>query len=352
MDGAPSGVLRETAMGLLPPSLGWSGNPDKASLISALRSLASVGITSIGAIIAHGENPSDQREVDLWASVAEQLPIKVHGLTSVETPADLEHAAHALTDVGPRLRWLGVKRYADGSLGGHTAAMNAPFTNTDSRGILRLSDADTAIAKASVELGGMVAIHAIGDRAIDGVLNLFEELVSGGADPDGLRMEHASVISPDQISRFANLGVAAVVQPSFLASERDWVVDRVGSEREAWLYPFRSLLEAGVTVAGSSDCPVEPPQPLWGMAAAMDRYGISDKEQLSGTEALALFTSGAARTLREPKPLAIGSPADIVLIDADPTTASSNQIRDASVIETYVDGISLECHETSVVWPD
>jgi predicted amidohydrolase YtcJ len=352
-DGSPTGVLKETAMGLIPPTLGWDGDPDEESLLLALVGLARFGITSIGAIIGCGHSPpQEQGELGLWRAVAERLPIKVHGITSVETPSRLEEAAHALTGVGPRLRWLGVKRYADGSLGGHTAAMNAPFTDDDSLGILRLSAMDTTLATRSIALGGMVAIHAIGDRAVDGVLDIFEGLIAEGADPRDLRMEHVSVISPQQIARFADLGVSAVVQPAFLASEHNWVAGRVGSERGHWLYPFKSLADAGVPLAGSSDCPVEPPHPLWGMAAAMDRYGINDREALTGTEALALFTTGAARVLREPEPLAIGSPADIVVINENPATASADEIREAQVVRTYVDGNAVVFDGATPIWPD
>jgi predicted amidohydrolase YtcJ len=87
------------------------------------------------------------------------------------------------------------------------------------------------------------------------------------------------------------------------------------------------------------------------MAAAMDRYGVAPAEQLSGTEALALFTSGAARSLREPEPLEIGSPADIVVVDVDPTTATADEVHEARVIETFVDGVAVEVDPTLRVWP-
>ena len=118
------------------------------------------------------------------------------------------------------------------------------------------------------------------------------------------------------------------------------------------MYPFRSLLASSVPVAGSSDCPVEPPHALWGMAAAIDRYGIEPGERLTGTQALAMFTSDAARALREPEPLAIGSPADIAVIDADPTTASATEIRDAKVLDTYVDGTRVNVDSDLPLWPD
>lgn len=352
MDGQPTGVLRETAIGLISGALARSLQLNEKELLSALRGLAGLGITSIGAIIGYGERPSEhlEAELELWARIADRLPIKVYGFVIADTPAQLEESARSLARAGPRLRWLGVKRFADGSLGGHTAAMRAPFADVDTTGTYRLTAADKAVSRRSIELGGMVAIHAIGDRAVEGVLDLFDELIADGADPGCLRMEHVSVISPAQIARFRDLGVSAAVQPAFLASEREWVANRVGSDRTPWLYPFRSLLEAGVPLGGSSDCPVEPPHPLWGMAAAMDRFGINPDEQLTGREALALFTSGAARLLGEPEPLSEGSPADFVVLDTDPTTATAQEVRNARVLDTYVDGVSVEVDRSLPVW--
>ena len=354
-DGNPTGVLRETAAGLVAPALARGGALlGEGALLSALHGLAGVGITSIGAMVGYGERPFEQLEAELglWQRVSDRLPINVAVFAITDTAARLKDAAKLLDNTGERLRWLGVKRFADGSLGGHTAAMHESFADVDTRGTLRLSDADTAVARKSIEMGGMVAIHAIGDRAVDGVLDVFDDLVADGADPSALRMEHVSVISPDQIRRFADLGVTAAVQPAFLTSESEWVSDRVGADRVGWLYPLRSLMDSGVPMAGSSDCPVEPPQALWGMAAAMDRYGVTPDERLTGTEALALFTSGAARALREPEPLALGSPADIVVIDIDPSTAASHEVHDAKVVDTYVDGIAVNIDRTRAVWPD
>jgi hypothetical protein len=130
------------------------------------------------------------------------------------------------------------------------------------------------------------------------------------------------------------------------------VVGRVGAARERWVYPFRSMRDAGIPLAGSSDCPVEPPHPLWGMAAAVDRHGITPSEALEPWEALHLFTDGAARALREPPPLAVGSPADLVIVDTDLTRTDAAGIRDAAVIDTYVDGESLALDRTIPAWVD
>lgn len=353
-DGAPTGVLRETAAGLIAPSLSRGGPLHPDQLIAGLRRLAGLGITSVGAMMGYGESPAEKLEAEIgtWVDAARRLPIRVHGIVITGDAEQLLWAKHQLDGAGPRLRWLGVKRFADGSLGGHTAAMHTRFADVDTTGTLRLTDVDHAISRASADNGGMVAIHAIGDRAVDGVLDLFDGLLVRGTPPEALRMEHVSVISPDQITRFRDAGVRAVVQPAFLASESDWLGDRVGDDRIDWVYPFASMRAAGIPLAGSSDSPVEPPHPLWGIAAAIDRYGIVPSEALTNLEALALFTDGAAAALREPPPLAPGSPADLVVLDTDLSTATADEIHDAAVLDTYVDGEPVTVDRGLPTWVD
>lgn len=351
---APTGVLRETAAGLVATALARGGRVSADDLLHGLHRLAALGITSIGAMIGYGESPSEKlaAEVQLWRAVAADLPIRVHGIVIAGDAKELASAANILTEADQRLSWLGVKRFADGSLGGHTAAMSDPFSDSPTVGTYRLTDADDAVCRASVAMGGMVAVHAIGDRAVDGVLDLFTGIVDEGGDAASLRMEHVSVINPQQVERFAELGVIASVQPAFLASEADWLLTRLGNERLPWVYPFRSMLDAGIPLAGSSDCPVEPPHPLWGIAAAVDRHGISPGEVLTPLEALGLFTDGAAKALREPEPLAPGSPADFTVLDIDIRDADASTIHDATVIATYVDGVKIEVDRTLPAWTD
>ena len=230
--------------------------------------------------------------------------------------------------------------------------MHAPFADVDTTGTLRLSETDRNISQACIDEGGMVAIHAIGDRAVDGVLDVFDELVANGADPADLRMEHVSIASPSLVDRFAASGATAVIQPAFLASESDWLADRVGDDRISWVYPFASMRGAGIPLAGSSDSPVEPPHPLWGIAAAVDRYGIGPEEKLTALEALGLFTHGGASALREPEPLAAGSPADLVVLDVDMMDATPDEIHEATVIDTIVDGDIVPVDRSLPTWVD
>ena len=340
--GRPTGVLRETAVELVSGPLAAAGPApvDPEGLARAMQALPGVGITSIGAIAGCGDGAwadlGDQ--VGLLAAAAAEIPIRLNVLAIAATPGELERAALVVERSG--CRFLGLKAFADGSLGGHTAAMHGPFADRPGEtGMLRLDPArNWEMAKAALGLGGMVAVHAIGDRANARVLGLFEDLVDEGTDPARLRVEHASVLGENEVHRFVRTGVTASVQPAFLPSETGWLEDRLGPERMRHAYPFRTLHEAGVPLAGGSDCPVEPPHPLWGMAAARDRAGIVPEEGLDPADALALFTDWAAAALEEPAPLAVGSPADFVVLDVDPVEASPAELRRARVLATWIGG--------------
>ncbi len=356
--GEPTGVLRE--MGIETVSLPLASRAGQTvsddQVVDAMYALAAVGLTSISGIVGCGDGPwadlGDQ--FSQLVRVAHRLPINVRVLVIGRDSEQLRDAAHRIRETGsPRLTFLGVKIFGDGSLGGHTAAMHEPFTDRDTTGQLRFDPAAALpLAEAALELDGVVAIHAIGDAANAAVLSFYERLIEREADPHRLRIEHASVLGAAEIAAFARLGVVASVQPAFLASETQWLEKRVGAERLADCYPFRSLLEAGVPLAGGSDCPVEPPHPLAGMAAARDRCGIVPEEGLTAEQAFRLFTTGAARAMLEPTPLAAGSPADFVVLDVDPLAATPDELRAARVLGTYLDGRRVDVPDGTVPWKD
>jgi predicted amidohydrolase YtcJ len=169
--------------------------------------------------------------------------------------------------------------------------MYEPFTDSPgTRGTERYDHSRMVeMCRTSLGVGGVAAIHAIGDRANDLVLDVHEDLISAGADPRRLRVEHASILTNPTIDRMADMGVTASIQPAFLASESTWLEKRLGPGRMRRAYPFRSLLEAGVPLLGGSDSPVELPDPQTGIAAAVDRHGITPEEALTKEQAEALF---------------------------------------------------------------
>jgi predicted amidohydrolase YtcJ len=234
-------------------------------------------------------------ELGTLARLAPDLPSDIDVLVITHDPERLVAAKRLLDEAEGRVRFHGWKDFSDGSFGGHTAAMHEPFTDRpDQMGTVRL-DPELALrmGRLSVSLGGVVAIHAIGDLANDLVLDVMADLRRSGVEPGRLRIEHASILADSAIERMANLGVTASVQPAFLASEETWLVKRLGADRMSRVYPFRSLLEAGVPLLGGSDCPVEPPDPAIGINAAVDRHGINPDQALTREHAEMLFSPPA-----------------------------------------------------------
>lgn len=292
--GRPNGILRETAINPVSRALEpLTPQPSDLEIVSALAGLRRMGIGSItGMVSVTGAvwcGVDD--EIGTLARIARDLPIDIDVFLIASTPEDLIAGKERLDQTEGPVRFVGYKDFIDGSLGGHTAAMYEPFSDrSDTRGTERYDhDRMVEMGRTSLELGGSVAIHAIGDRANDLVLDVHEDLISAGAEAAKLRVEHLSVITDETIERMARLGVTGSVQPAFLASEAPWIEKRLGSDRMSRVYPFKSLIEAGISLIGGSDSPVELPDPETGINAAVDRHGINPDQALDRDQAEALF---------------------------------------------------------------
>jgi len=339
-DGNPNGVLREAAMELVASAL-KTPPVDAKVLLETMHHLAHLGLTSLGGIVnVSGGVWTQGNETEMLADIASDLPLRVLALVIAPTPHDLEIAARQIDKTSSLLHFGGAKEFADGSLGGHTAALQAPYADQpEVAGTLILNHSETlARAHTALALDGCVAIHAIGDRAASHVLDLFDSLITRGADPSRLRMEHASMLQENDLRRMAETGIGACIQPAFVPSDGPWLEERLGARRAMSTYRFATMARNGIRLAGGSDAPVEPPSPFAGMAAARDRAGFWPEESLTANRAFALFTDDAARLLGEPEPLAPGSPADFIVVDRDPVTASPAELREASVLSTWVGG--------------
>lgn len=355
--GRPTGVLRETAVAPVAAALRLLLPPlEPGDLAAAVASLTGVGLTGLGAIVSidQGLWGGGGSELDLLLEAAPALPIPLRVLVIAANPAELETAARRLAEAGPMVSFLGLKAFADGSLGGHTAALRHPYADRPGHtGTLRLEPAWAGeMIRTAVSLGGITAVHAIGDAALSRVLDIFESAVAAGIDPAQLRVEHASLVPPQGLGRLAALGVTACIQPAFLPSDSPWLEARLGPERLPYAYNFRSLADAGVPLAGGSDCPVEPPHPLWGVASARDRAGFQPQEALPAAAAFALFTTGAAGAIGEDARLAPGSPATLTVLDGDPVTAGAEELRRMRVVTTFVSGREVVAPKGRPAWKD
>jgi hypothetical protein len=249
----------------------------------------------------------------------------------------------------------GVKLIADGALGSRGAALLADYSDAPGeRGQMVLDERQLSERISICSKHGLQpAVHAIGDRANRTVLDVYEtmETVNPAARDLRPRIEHAQVVAPGDFERFARLGVIASVQPTHATSDMGWAEARLGKDRVRGAYAWRTLLKAGVHLAGGSDFPVEDESPLLGVYAAVTRQDVKGKppggwypeEGLGRAEALRLFTADAAyaefaekrRGRIEP-----GFDADFTVLDRElfaPGTPASEMLK-AKVVMTVVGG--------------
>jgi predicted amidohydrolase YtcJ len=271
---------------------------------------AALGLTTLSAMSI------DPRDLDRLAPFGApgDSPVRIRAYLPLEGQRELEHPAPE--GQGELRRTVGLKVYLDGALGPRTAWLSSPYSDdprTSGAPGLPTGELAEILADAGAK-GYQVAMHAIGDEALR--IGLRSVRREGGAA--GVRIEHASVTPEGLLPLLVALRVSLAVQPMFRSSDT-WLTERLGPERAAWAYAFRSLADLGVPMAGSSDAPVETVDPWAGMAAAIaPRRGLPPGQELSAREALALYTTGGGQVLREPElgSLEPGAYADLVVLEA------------------------------------
>jgi predicted amidohydrolase YtcJ len=351
--GRLTGVCRETATQVL---LSTVPVPDLDQMKSQIQQVFSIlvshGITSIGSILqtdAEGPGGSAGALESVGMMIfAEDMALGNHAILCGD-PARAIDARTSSTLHQPESNRVvgGVKLFLDGTLGGRSACLHRPYADSPhENGWLTIDPAVAAARMEAIHLAGLqVCVHAIGDAANSVALDLFADLLArhpvGAGDGPRHRIEHASVLDEAAAQRFAELGVVAVVQPPFLTSEASWLADRVGPERSPRTYAFRTLLDAGVVLAGSSDAPLESPDVLAGISAAVTRHGFEPSQALTAAEAVAMYTRGGAIAQQREHlagSLTEGHRADLVMLSGDPTTVPSDRIADTEVCLTVIGG--------------
>jgi predicted amidohydrolase YtcJ len=362
-DGRPTGLLEERAQ-LLVGSLVYPY--PLAELTDAIARAAEVylkeGVTSCteagigGGWVAH--SPAELAAYQA-ARDAGRLGVRVELMAAAEALHPLgANAADGLVaglDLGIKtgfgddwLRLGAVKVFADGSLVGRTAAMHDPYDGSDGVGYLQ---ADAAELRATIiaahRSGWQVATHAIGDLAIDVVLDAYEQALEEYPRRDPRhRIEHFGVVQPRQVGRAAALGVTAVPQGRFVTELGDGMLAAVGPDRHGWLYRQRSLLDAGMVLPGSSDRPVVAGAPLLGIADMVNRRTASGApfnpgEAVTAEQALRAWTWGSAYASRQEHvkgSIAPGMLADLVVLSEDPTAVGPERIAGLAVLAAIVGG--------------
>jgi len=347
-NGEPTGILRESAMKLV-----WSKIPQPSlddyvkAVELACNEALSHGITSVHFVSAI---PEEIEALQVARSLG-KLKVRVCLYISAEYLDELLVLRLKRGFGDDFIKINGVKVLIDGSLGARTAALRSPYSDDpSSMGILTMPiERFRDIVSRAHDGGLQVAVHAIGDRAVELALKVFSEVLSKNPRADHRhRIEHASIMSPELIKLMSDLGVCASIQPRFIISDF-WAVDRVGPDRAKWVYPFKSMIEAGVKIAGGSDCPVDPLDPLYQIYSAVSRgkydgiklYKYTYDECLTPIEAALLFTKNAAYIGFEEKikgSLEVGKYADMIVLSEDPFSIDESRIKDVKVLMTIVNG--------------
>ncbi len=349
--GEPTGILLDNAVELVSKTVPPLSRDEKKRLMAAAarRCLAAglVGVHEMG-IAAE--------DVPLYEELAAsgEFPFRITGYLSSDDPA-----IGPLLEAGPRaglgdelFRIVGAKFYADGSLGARSAALVDDYSDDPgNRGILMQSpDSLYRLMLPWRERGFQTAVHAIGDAAVRAALDVYERLAATcpapGARP---RIEHAQIVAADDVPRFARIGVVPSMQFIHCTSDMPWVEERIGAERAAGAYAWRSLAAAGCRIPGGSDFPVESIDPLLGIHAAVTRRNLEGlppggwrgEQRLTVAEAVGAFTIDAAYAAHAEAvagSLAPGTLADFLVLSEDIFTSNPDRIPAIRVLATAVGG--------------
>lgn len=363
--GQPTGILRESAQSLvekvIPPP---THDERRRGLELAIADALSHGITSVqdystwDDFLVYEEMEKEGKlnlRISEWLTFKDPLPVLIR-----------ERAHHDQND--PMLHTGMLKGFMDGSLGSRTAAMKAPFTDDPGNtGLPQYTQPQlNAMAAERAAAGFQFGFHAIGDKAtemgLDAIAVAEKNLPPGCPTPGSTalsavtskpcpgtrdRIEHAQVVDPADIPRFAKMGVIASMQPNHLLTDMNWAEDRLGPQRAAYSYAWKAFLDAGVPLAFGTDYPVEPITPYRGLYAAVTRKNEKGtktyfpENKITRGQALYAYTQGSAYAEFAEKrkgKLRPGYAADFILVDRDLYKVTAPALLDTNVLETYVAG--------------
>jgi hypothetical protein len=355
--GRLNGILHEKAMEVFwsysaerPEALLPTGSREDRfrGLQKMQRAFHSAGLTSLTDALVQ------PRDIGLYEEALhrEILSMRVNMLAIYDAYDQIHRLGLRSGFGGERLRLGGVKAFVDGAIGGRTCLMDQPFEGTsDNYGIQRTSDAELRDIVRMVHLdGNRLCTHANGDRAIRKLLDQLESAENESPQP-GLRhrIEHCTIVDADIVRRMQRLGAIAVPFGSYIYYHGAKLLDWYGPKRIERMFAHRTFLDNGVAVAGSSDYPCGPYQPLLAMQSCVTRTGYDGtplglSQRISAQEALELYTVNAALAAGEDHikgKLAPGYLADFVALDADPRAVDGPQIGSIGIRATYVGGAKV-----------
>ncbi len=349
--GEPTGILKDAAQSFV-----WKVNPAAsfeeklAAARAATNHAASLGVTSVqdmsaGADVGVYQTLLDRGELKTRVYAVWPLP----GWDRLARTGVRAHFGSAM------LRTGGLKGFADGSLGSTTALFFEPYLDAPNTSGIPSDEmfpegAMLERVRGADRAGLQVIIHAIGDRANDNILSIYERVQKENSDRDRrFRIEHAQHLRPQDIPRFARDKVIASMQPYHAIDDGRWAEKRIGPERAKTTYAFRSLLDSGATLAFGTDWTVAPLNPMLSIYAAATRRTLDGKhpngwipeQKISVEEAVRAYTIGSAYAEfqeNEKGTIAPGKLADLVILAGDIFKIDPNEIEKVNVVMTIMDG--------------
>jgi hypothetical protein len=350
--GDPTGLLKDAAMEavyrVIPPP---SAEEIAGALRAAMRYAAENGVTSVQ------DMPASPDVLAVYQKLLAEgeLTVRVYGYQPLATWQRQAAIGLRAGFGNEKLKTGGMKAFADGSLGSTTALFFEPYLDApDTSGLPSeemIPDSKLAGNILGADQAGLqVAVHAIGDRANHIVLGMFETAErQNGARDRRFRIEHAQHLRPQDVARFAKLGVIASMQPYHAIDDGRWAEKRIGPQRAKGSYAFRSLLEAGAVLAFGSDWYVAPMEPLMGIYAAVTRATLDDRhpggwvpeQKIGVAEAIRGYTLGSAYASFDERikgSIEPGKLADLAVLSDDILTIPQREIAKTRVMMTVFDG--------------
>lgn len=348
--GNPTGIFIDNAMKLIETSIApLTKQEQKFALIKAMKSLASLGLTSVHDAGITAEN------IDIYKELTEEnnMPIRINAMLyvpSINWLATVNKGTYQSLDAMFALN--SIKIQADGALGSRGASLIENYSDKpDHKGLL-LHDEETLsnYISTAMNAGFQVNIHAIGDNANNIVLNQYQKLIPATKTKNSRhRIEHAQILTASDIERFSKLNIIASMQATHATSDKNMAQARLGDQRILGAYAWRTLLSKNVIIAAGSDFPVESPNPFYGLHAAITRQDHQNKpdngwfpnEKMTRIEAFRTFTIDAAYAGHQEKligSLAKGKKADFILIENNLFSEPETDIWKNEVVSTWVNG--------------
>ncbi|MBT2736060.1 amidohydrolase [Bacillus sp. ISL-7] len=361
-DGEPTGILRENAKDLVTRIMPVKTLEENAEILAELSNvLLSHGITAITDAMGRTE-PTDYLEMynDAVKKGLKQRTVLYYIWEDLKKNPILENEKTSLEN---QIHIGGVKLFSDGSVSGQTAWVNPPFLGEgENYGIQMTTEEELlAAAEAAEQNNVQLVVHAMGEQAIDLIVDTFYGKKGWLTDSPSIRIEHAAMPTPQALKRSSETGIAFVTQPIFLFAEIESYHNNLGADRTKKTYPVQSMLEAGIKVAFSSDAPAtawaDPVNPFVGIKSAVTRlaYDGTDtgQEQKVDLEtAIILYTRAAQEITRIPKvgQLAPGYHADFIILNQDIFEVSPEKIDEIQVVETFMGGKSVYQKEAASLY--